>query len=398
MTTDEFDAIFKLPFNEASRFFRKKLNIPTSAWDDLWKEQHARGFMAAGAMKADLLTDLRGAVQKAIDGKLSLKDFREQFDGIVEKRGWAYKGGRNWRSRLIWDANITTAYQAGRWQQFEESLSEFLRYVHADGVINPRPLHVSWNGTVLPIDHPWWDTHYGPNGWGCHCRAVRAWKQDYERALKEGRGQAPSSAIDPTTGAPVGIDKGWDYNVGKAAFGQSIQKKLMEDQGPWKDLYPAGPEEYRRPAKMPVDAPKAERGTLEHTETGLREALRRAVGGDSVSIADPTGERTLITQGIVDHVLAKADKRWDGREEYFPFIRELLEEPYEIWVNFAISEVSGRVGLRKKYVKVIRLGKNRLLGLYAEIQDGVWVSGDFFRGGMTAANNLRKGKLLYGRE
>jgi len=398
MTREEFDAVFKLPFNEASRFFQQKLNIPTSAWDDLWKEQHARGFMSAGAAKAALLTDLRGAVQKAIDGGLTLKEFREQFDAIVDRHGWAYKGGRNWRSRLIWDTNITTSYQAGRWQQFIESLTEYLRYVHADGVINPRPQHQAWDGTILPIGHPWWDTHYGPNGWGCHCRAVRASEEEYRQAQADGRGEAPPSPIDPTTGAPVGIDKGWDYNVGKAAYGQNIQARLMEDQGPWKDLCPGRPEDYNRPPKMPVDAPKAKLGTRQRTEDGLREELRRSVGGDSVSIADPTGERTLITQGIVDHILAKPDTRWDGREEYFPFIRELLEEPYEIWVNFAKSEVSGRVGLRKKYVKTIRLDKDRVLGLYAEIQDGVWVSGDFFRGGSSAANNLRKGKLLYGRD
>jgi len=218
VTPEEFDAIFKLPFNEASRFFQQKLNIQTKAWDDLWKEQHARGFMSAGAMKAALLEDLRGAVQKAIDGKLSLKEFREQFDGIVEKHGWAYKGGRNWRSRLIWDTNITTSYQAGRWQQFQEGGAEYLRYVHADGVMNPRPLHLAWNGRVVRIDDPWVGTHYPPNGWGCHCRMVRAWKEDYDAATASGLADAPPSPIDPKTGAPVGIDKGWDYNVGEAGM------------------------------------------------------------------------------------------------------------------------------------------------------------------------------------
>lgn len=212
MTPEEFDAVFKLPFNEASRFFQEKLNIPTSAWDDLWKEQHARGFMAAGAMKADLLTDLREAAQKSIDGKLSLKEFREQFDGIVEKHGWAYKGGRNWRSRLIWDTNITTAYQAGRWRQFIEGGAEYLRYVHADGVMNPRPRHLAWNGLTLPIDHPFWKTHFPSNGWGCHCRAVRAYKDE---VTQEPEGW---KEINPKTGAPVGIDKGWDYNVGEAGM------------------------------------------------------------------------------------------------------------------------------------------------------------------------------------
>lgn len=209
MTTEEFDAVFRLPFNEASRFFQQKLNIPTKVWDDLWKEQHARGFMSAGAIKAALLEDLRGEVQKAVDGKLTLKDFRDRFDGIVRKHGWAYKGGRNWRSRLIWDTNITTAYQAGRWRQFREGGAEFLRYVHADGVMNPRPLHLAWNGRTLPIDHEFWKTHYPPNGWGCHCRAVRAYRDE---ATEEPEGWR---TVDPKTGTPLGIDKGWDYNVGQ---------------------------------------------------------------------------------------------------------------------------------------------------------------------------------------
>jgi hypothetical protein len=37
---------------------------------------------------------------------------------------------------------------------------------------------------------------------------------------KTGPDQAPDSPIDPETGAPVGIDKGWDYNVGAAYLGQ----------------------------------------------------------------------------------------------------------------------------------------------------------------------------------
>jgi hypothetical protein len=168
--------------------------------------------MTAGAIKAALLEDLRGAVQQAIDGKLTLKDFREQFDQIVDKHGWAYKGGRNWRSRLIWDTNITTSYQAGRWQQFREGGAEYLRYVHADGVMNPRPLHLAWNGRTLPIDHEFWKTHYPPNGWRCHCRAVRAYRDEVTDEPEGWR------TLDPKTGAPVGIDKGWDYNVGESSL------------------------------------------------------------------------------------------------------------------------------------------------------------------------------------
>lgn len=214
MNAADFQAIFNLPFREAEDFFKAKLNIPTEAWDDLWQAQHAKGFMTAGAVKADLLADFRAAVQTAIDGGSTLEEFRAQFDAIVQKHGWAYNGGRNWRSALIYDTNVTTAYQAGRWAQFERGGATHLMYKHLDGVRHPRPLHLAWNGTVLPIDHPFWQTHYPPNGWGCHCRAVRA-EATEQTAAPDGY-----AATDPASGAPRGIDKGWAYNVGQAGLEQ----------------------------------------------------------------------------------------------------------------------------------------------------------------------------------
>ena len=67
-------------------------------------------------------------------------------------------------------AIATTAYQAGRWQQFVDGGTEYLMYLHMDGVAHPRLEHIAWSGTVLPITDPWWNTHYPPNGWRCHCR------------------------------------------------------------------------------------------------------------------------------------------------------------------------------------------------------------------------------------
>ncbi len=225
MDQDEFNATFKLPFKEASEFFKGKLSIAAATYDDIWKDQHARAFMSAGATKAELVADLRGAVQKSIDGGMNLKEFRGQFDDIVKRHGWSYNGGRNWRSELIWDTNITTAYQAGRWNQFETSGTEYLRYLHADGVQNPRPLHVSWDGITLPIDDPWIQTHFPPNGWKCHCRMCRAERAEHARAKASGRGDAPKDGsyqwVNKRTGevhqVPNGIDPGWDYNVGQAS-------------------------------------------------------------------------------------------------------------------------------------------------------------------------------------
>lgn len=241
MKADESSAVFNLPFEQASTFFRNKLNIPTDAWDDLWKDQHAKGFMSAGATKAELLTDFRGQIQKAIDGNLTKKEFQAQFSAIVAKHGWSYNGSPGWRSSLIYDTNVSTAYQAGRWQQFTEGGAKFLRYVHADGVRHPRPQHVAWNGTTLPINHPFWQSHYPPNGWRCHCRAVRADQGEVTKPPQEW------SQIDPKTGATVGIDKGWDYNVGQAAdrsykiLGDKFEALPNDIARAWMKEHVAGP-------------------------------------------------------------------------------------------------------------------------------------------------------------
>ncbi len=62
-----------LPFSEAIQFFREKTDLPTRAWTDIWQEQHDHAFVVAGAMKRELLTDLRGAVDSAISGGTTLQ-------------------------------------------------------------------------------------------------------------------------------------------------------------------------------------------------------------------------------------------------------------------------------------------------------------------------------------
>ncbi len=400
----EIDGALNLPFEEQIKFFREKANIPTARWDDLWKDQHAKGFMVAGANR-QVVADFRAAVDKAIAQGTTLKEFQKDFDGIVARNGWQYKGSRDWRSELIYDTNIRTSYMAGRYKQMTDpdvlGFRPYWEYRHGatGSPQRPRPWHLAWDGTVLPADDPWWNTHYPPNGWRCSCGIAPLSEGDMRRKGKRGPDEAPASPIDPGTGEPVGIDKGWGYNVGKAAWGESEAKALMEGAGKWKDLGAWGPEQYGRPSQVPVDAARVELGPRVRPGdvAALRGAFKEAVGGDSVFLKDPTGDVVCVNQAITDHI-AESEKRWDGREEYFPLIPELIEDPYEVWVNFAKNEISGRIAIRKKYVKAVRIEKNRAIGLFAEEQDGYWIGGTFFRGGLTGAGNLRKGRLIYGRD
>ncbi len=221
----ELAAVFRQPFAEQVAFFRGKLGnlVPTAKWDDLWKSQHDRAFMVAGAAKADLLADLAEAVDKAIAEGETLQDFRKRFAEIVDRRGWhgwtgeATRAGRAWRTRIIYQTNLATSYAAGRLAQLKEAGFPLWVYRHSRAE-HPRLQHLAWDGLTLPADHPFWQTHYPPSGWGCRCRVVGADGPKSAARLggKPGYTAPPAGwdAIDPKTGEQVGIDKGWGYMPG----------------------------------------------------------------------------------------------------------------------------------------------------------------------------------------
>jgi len=217
----------RLPFAEAIAFFRNKVNIPTERWNDLFLDAHSKGFMVAGAMKGDLLSDLQEAVDQTIAQGLTLADFRNQWDTIVDRYGWKYVGGRNWRTRIVYETNTRQAYNAGRWQQITDpdvlSTRPFLLYKHGDSV-HPRVLHLSWDGTVLPADDPWWSTHSPQNGWGCKCKVFSAGERDIARLGAKAKRVALNDGTYTWTDKqgrsfeiPNGIDPGFQYNPGAAA-------------------------------------------------------------------------------------------------------------------------------------------------------------------------------------
>ena len=124
--------------------------------------------MVAGAAKADLLSDLRGAVQSALDEGQTIEQFRKEFDSIVKKRGWKHSGSSAWRARVIYETNLQQSYNAGRYRQQMEAAKAgtrpYLQYQHSPASETPRQHHLAWDGLVLLASDKWWDTNY-PREW-----------------------------------------------------------------------------------------------------------------------------------------------------------------------------------------------------------------------------------------
>ena len=216
-----------LPFEEAIAFFRQKTRIPTARWTDVWRTAHSHAFMVAGAATDALLKDFQDEIKKALEQGTTLATFRASFDDIVERHGWDYVGTPGWRSKIIYDTNLSTAFSAGRYAQLTEpetlKVFPFWTYVHS-GSAHPRLQHLAWNGLTLRADDPFWDSHFPPNGWHCGCRVAPTSERDLGRMGKEAPDKAPPletrTWVNPHTGAkhqvPVGISPGFDYNPGKA--------------------------------------------------------------------------------------------------------------------------------------------------------------------------------------
>ena len=226
-----------LPFAEALAFFRAKLNLPTQRWDDLLGAAHDRAFVVAGATQADLLMDLRAAVEQALAEGTTIETFRKDFKKIVAERGWTgwtgegTKAGEAWRTRVIYDTNLFSSYSAGRVKQMKDvaELRPYWRYRHSPASLVPRKEHLAWDGLILKHDDPWWDAHTPPCGWGCKCYVETLAERDLKKQGLEptAQDQIPFNGKDPKTGLPLGVDKGWDYQPGaNAADGLARQGQL----------------------------------------------------------------------------------------------------------------------------------------------------------------------------
>ena len=94
-----------------------------------------------------------------------------------------------------------------------------------------RPEHASWDGIVLPVDAPWWDTHMPLNGWGCRCGVIQMDENDLaDNGLEVS--QHPDTETynwkNPNTNRtekiPVGIDAGFDFNIGQARLSLLVEQ------------------------------------------------------------------------------------------------------------------------------------------------------------------------------
>lgn len=387
----------QLPFKQAIEFYRQKIQLPTSGWTDIWEQQHSKAFVVAGAQSDALLEDFYNAIQDAKQNGGGYADFKERFNEIAAKHGWSYKGSPGWRSRVIYDTNITQSYNAGRYKQMialKES-RPFWVYRHIT-VENPRLQHKLWDGTILPADDVWFDTHYPQCGWGCKCRvyalsageAKRMWTQkgltgpDQRPVIDMVKVTVGKNGSNPReVWVPKGIDPGFGYNPGKAWLepltipplqGYDAVLKARKVEWPTSFKVPAAPKPtvIDKAAILPPDTPP-EQAVAEFLNVFKADLLVASVWPD-VTGTHMVISKELFTDGDGEFKWLSSDKKVD-RLKYINLLAMTLEDPDEVWWVWDLDGESNkkkpdqpkRWRLKRRYLKAFEIEGESKYGVVA---------------------------------
>ena len=318
---------------------------------------HTHSFTVAKAGTTRIMDAIRAAMDSAIADGHGFQHFADNLRPTLERAGWwgvklvrdpstgkmvpAQLGSLR-RLRTIFDTNISTAYAAGKWDRIQrlKDRMPYLRYVAVqDGAT--RPEHAAWHDTVLPVDDPWWDTHYPPNGWGCRCTVAQLDHDDLERyGLGLTQGTPPYSSSgdvrpwrNKRTGkvhqVPRGIDPGWDHNVGTAGLLPAFQQRVVRQMGnDYTTLRTAVLELMRNrdaqrynltdPELVGLHAYSLRHGQWAfHT---INQTLRRGDKAAMASIAD----RTLTLKAALQKLPRRKDQVFRGTELPPPILQQYI--------------------------------------------------------------------------
>jgi SPP1 gp7 family putative phage head morphogenesis protein len=82
--------------------------------------------------------------------------------------------------RSEYDFTISSSQAASKWQEHEANKELIYLQYRTAGDERVRSSHQALDGITLPVDDPFWDSFYIPNGWGCRCNVVEVLRTRYK--------------------------------------------------------------------------------------------------------------------------------------------------------------------------------------------------------------------------
>ena len=323
--------------------FKAKKILPGFSHYDVWLYQHSLAFTVAKMMDADMLTEVKDAIEAAQRNGTAFADFKKRLKPYLMAKGWwgeqimtdpldgepkLVQLGSTRRLKTIFDTNMRTAFAAGQWQRIQANKKAlpYLRYnKSASG--HPRDGHKRYYGLVLPVDHDIWKVIFPPNGYGCKCSVSSLTARQAE---EEGIGGEPDVEMveftNPRTGKtvliPDDITPSFAHNHGDrqgamdALFGdkhgEAALAEMIAEREAWLDKRYSMPSDAVKMLALPdrVSENEVRRLTKEQSANNTKDHEARAAAawqaetGDRLEVFDLAVEKG---KGQADYLIVSDD-------------------------------------------------------------------------------------------
>lgn len=270
-------------FAEAVAWHQQRKPMTRGEWDDLSASQRQRAFVVSGVAQARLVEDVHNSLQRAIASGKPFEEWKKEQGPALEKAWGGSVKDPGFRLETIYRNAAQTAYSAGRWKQIHHPAVRKARpFLQFDAILDGAvtPICRTCNGTLLPIDDPWWDSRVPPLHHRCRSGTVTLDK--FEVAELGGVTQAPDVDADgswgqaPDDGSPGAL-------VDPATFPESLRPEVervvqkAQTQAATPPPVPMSDPAYASPSEFGADLA----GKLSQNDArGIRTAMRRWLAAD----------------------------------------------------------------------------------------------------------------------
>lgn len=193
-------------YDDAVEWFRSRLNLTDEEFEAIDSEARRKAFVIADVAQLDIIDQVWQALERAISNGTTLQDFAAEVGGLLSA-AWGKDDPH--RLETIFRTNVQKAYNRGRWKQQHDPVVQVLRpYYMYDALLDSRTSDVcnELNGTVLPIEDPFWSSHLPPVHHRCRSSLRNLTEKQAKRRgisearpevdVPEGFGEAPELETD----------------------------------------------------------------------------------------------------------------------------------------------------------------------------------------------------------
>lgn len=132
------------------------------------------------------------------------------------------------RNYLRAEYNFATqsARSAAQWAQYQADGDQFYLQYRTAADERVRESHSILHGTTLPVDDPFWQKFFPPNGWNCRCTVVQVRKSKYPLSDSQ-------KAIEQGEKATTAINKHGQNKLAIFRFNPGQEQKIFPPRHPY---------------------------------------------------------------------------------------------------------------------------------------------------------------------